>query len=244
MVKTLLSLSILLPAMVANAVSLPNFQGISEGKTTSEKIKELEKNVARLPIRDIYYANGDSGTFIFSEGGRFIFQGKIYDSWQKKYITSLEDANASYEVPLEKIGINPDFLGALRTSNNKPDLIAFVDPNCGACSKLYKEIEGLDDEVSISFVLTNLAGGDKSSERIKQLYCMDDKQKALDSLLNNKEIDLPDMNNSDCDYSRLFNNLTAVQVLGIRSLPTLVTSSGKKIEGVPRDLEAFLAGEQ
>ena len=240
MVKKLLYTSILLQAMFVNAASLPKYQPISNSKTATEKIKELEKNVARLPIRDMYYANGDSGAFIFSEGGRFVFQGKIYDTWQKKYITSLEDAQASFEIPLEKIGINPDYLGTLRTSDNKPDLIAFVDPNCSACSTLYKEIEELDDDISISFVLTNLAGGEKSTQQIKHLYCMDDKQKALELLVNNGEIDVPDMKNSDCDYSRLFNNLTAVNVLGIRSLPTLITASGKKIEGVPRDIEDFL----
>ncbi|WP_105169418.1 thioredoxin fold domain-containing protein [Pseudoalteromonas sp. T1lg23B] len=210
-------------------------------KTVNEKIAELERSVARLPIKNVYFGLNDKGSFLFSEGGRFVFEGKVYDGWQKKYITNLEEAKASYVVPLERIGINPATLGALHSKEEgEIDLVVFTDPNCTACDGLYEKLQPFSQDYKIAYVLTNLIGGDESTPLIKRLYCEQDKQKALKSLVNSEELDLPDMKVDQCDYSRLFNNLAATQVLGISQLPTLVNRRGRIIQGVPKALTQFL----
>lgn len=214
-------------------------------ETVNEKIKELEKNVVRLPIQNMYYAQNEKGTFVFSEGGRFIFQGKLLDGWQRKEIKSITDARSTLIVPLVTMGIQPELLGSLNTKDDQEiDLLVFTDPNCKACQALYENLnDELGDKYNISYVLTNIIGGDKSTEDIKRLYCNEDKQQALDFLLAATHKELPNMKGDQCDYSRLFTNLAAVQMLGINRLPTLVKPNGEISRGIPIDLEGFVIGE-
>ena len=228
------------------SMSLVAQETLDSKSTINEKIKELEKNVVKLPINKMFFAQNKKGVFVFSQGGRFVFQGKVYDGWQHKYLDTIEDAQSSLHVPLSQMGIQPEQLGALHSiKEGKTDLLVFTDPNCIACQKLYDKIEkDIGDEYKISYVLTNIIGGAKSTEEIKRLYCNPNKEQALELLLSSQHNEIPLMKGDQCDYSRLFTNLAAVQMLNIDKLPALVKPNGEMISGIPRNIELFIKGEK
>jgi len=236
--------------LVACFLCLAGFQlqaqeNLQSDKTPEEKLIELQKHTTILPTGNMYFAENENGVFVFSENGRFVFQGKVYDSWQKKNLDTLSDAKKSHYVPLADLGVPPETLAALHTkSKGEVDLVIFTDPACTSCNAIYEQV---DDELSdyrVAYVLTNLVGNDKSSDKIKRLWCEKDKSKSLKMLMDSEEVSIPDISYGDCNLSRLFKNLTVARMLGVDRVPFLMRRDGKIFKGRPKSLKSFMETEQ
>jgi len=217
-------------AAFANQISAP--------KSINDIGKTLNK-VVPLPADKLYFAEDEGTNYIFTQAGRFVFTGKVYDTWQKKYIETKADALSSHTVKLEDIGYAPELLGALHTKDSGQfDAVVITDPNCSACKESYDDIEDALPDGRIAYVLTPIIGGEKSMNEIQELYCSIDKKAALKVLKGEDDIELSYDN--DCDKTRFLKNMQLAMLLDVERLPVIINSVGRVREGVPVDLEEFL----
>lgn len=207
--------------------------------TSPEDVEETLNKIVPLPANKIYFTEDENSNYVFSQSGRFVFTGKVYDTWQRKYIETKADALDAHTVPLEKIGFPPELLGAIHTKNDGPfDAVVFTDPNCTACNRLYEQMKDLMPEGRVAYVLTNLVGGEKSAQQITQLYCAQNQGDALKALMGDEDVQL--LFDNDCDQTRLLKNIKLATLIDVERLPVVINSVGRIQQGVPADLEAFL----
>lgn len=215
---------------VANQVAAP---------TSPEDVETTLNKVVPLPANKLFFAEDEDATYIFSQSGRFVFTGKVYDTWQKKYIENKADALNSHTVRLEEIGFPPELLGAIHTKQSgMSDAVVITDPNCSACKAIYDDIEDALPDARISYVLTNLVGGEDSVDAITEMYCATNHNDAIEKLKGDDDIEL--VYDNDCDQTRLLKNIQLATLLDVQRLPVVINSVGRIQQGVPSDLEAFL----
>lgn len=215
---------------VANQVAAP---------TSPEDIERTLNKVVPLPANKLFFAEDEDSTYIFSQSGRFVFTGKVYDTWQKKYIENKADALNSHTVRLEEIGFPPELLGAIHTqSSGVSGAVVITDPNCSACKTIYDDLEDALPDTRISYVLTNLIGGEDSVDAIKELYCATSHEDAIKKLKGDEDVEL--VYDNDCDETRLLKNIQLAVLLDVQRLPVVINSVGRIQQGTPSDLEAFL----
>jgi thiol:disulfide interchange protein DsbC len=85
-------------------------------------------------------------------------------------------------------------------------------------------------------------GGDKSLDVARRLLCVPTSDAALSALVDQDWTDLP-APTADCDTQPLVRAAITGRLLGIDSVPTVIAPDGRLQQGVPADLDAWLAGE-
>lgn len=196
--------------------------------------------IERLPIDAVVLVETDQGkTYFVSKNGRFVFEGKMIDTWFRRNIDTIEKAKATHRVPLERMGIKNDSLATITLGNkNIPrQATIFVDPYCGYCKVLLNRLIKTPEKYHVDLVLTPILG-DKSKRRSEQLHCAKDKKMALTDLVY--ETSLATETISKCDTKKLQGSITAMQLLGAGGTPFLVREDGLTFAGLPNDFNKWL----
>ncbi|MFD3435199.1 thioredoxin domain-containing protein [Alteromonas macleodii] len=228
-----------LTTIAAISLSCSAYANQVAAPTSPEDVEQTLNKVVPLPANKLFFAEDGESTYIFSQSGRFVFTGKVYDTWQKKYIENKADALNSHTVRLEEIGFPPELLGAIHTKQKgQVDAIVITDPNCSACKAIYDDIEDALPDSRVAYVLTNLVGGEDSVDAITEMYCATSDEDAVEKLKGDDDIEL--VYDNDCDETRLLKNIQLATLLDVQRLPVVINSVGRIQQGVPADLEAFL----
>ena len=153
-----------------------------------------------------------------------IVEGRVVDPETKIDITSdrleeLTRINFS-KLPFDKA------IKVVR-GNGERKVAVFSDVDCPFCKKLEKEGLLELDNITIYTFLFPLAIHPKAEMRSKKIWCAEDQEKAWnDYMLKN----IMANNKGDCK-TPIEDILVLGRDLGIRSTPTIIFSSGKKIPG-------------
>lgn len=215
----------------ANIESNPKQALSDKGKVTG---------IEKLPISALVLVETDQGkTYFVSKNGRFVFQGKLIDTWFRRGIDTVEKAKATHRVPLDKMGIKNDSLATLTLGNkNIPrQATIFVDPFCSYCKVLLNRLMATPDKYHVDLVLAPILGK-RSQERSQQLYCAKDKKMALADLVYQTSLAVDSV--SKCDTKKLQGSITAMQLLGAEGTPFLVREDGLTFGGLPNNFDKWL----
>jgi len=202
----------------------------SNEKELQEKINQsypdlVIKSIQKTSFNDLYEVLiSDQIIYTNEEFTFLIVEGRVVDPKTKIDITSdrleeLTRINFS-ELPFNK---------AIKVvkGNGKRKIAIFSDVDCPFCKKLEKESLSELNNITIYTFLFPLEIHPKAELRSKKIWCAEDKEKAWnDYMLKNIMAD----NKGDCK-TPIEDILVLGRDLGIRSTPTIIFSSGKKVPG-------------
>jgi len=167
--------------------------------------------------------------FYIHKNLRYIFQGQVLDRQTKRNLT-LDRIKDFRRVNLSSLSLE----NAIPMGEGKRKLYVFTDPQCHFCFQLHEELKKIKDLQTFFFLYPlNL----DSYEKVKSIWCSQDKVKALEETYQGKELRSP-----SCDTSSIDKNMELGKRLLIDSTPTLLFQNGKIVEGYvsPDTLENLL----
>ena len=215
--------------------------GFSRGFVNSmrEQMENL-KAAKRLPVRGlILIETKDGKTFLVSEDGRLaIMGGKWFDLWEKKQITSVQDAAILDRINFAKLGIDPDEITSLRIGSGSKRVVVFADPVDKDTKGLVSQIAPLSKEYTFQIVLVPRRSGE-ANKAIAKLACAPDKPTALAAFMSGAYSSLPDPTPS-CDLLPVSKGMSTAVAIRIPGLPLVVRQDGLIAYGPKISLSASL----
>jgi len=118
---------------------------------------------------------------------------------------------------------------------NAKKLAVFTDPECPYCKKLEHMLRHLHGIRVYSFLMPLVQLHPDSKRKAQNIWCAKNQHQALINTMVNNQI-MPDINcNNPIDR-----NIKLAESLGIMGTPTLISESGKVMNGMPRSEQALL----
>lgn len=215
--------------------------GFSRGFLNSikEEVANL-KSAKRLPVRGLVMIETKDGkTYLLSEDGRLaIMGGKWVDLWEKKQITSVEDAASLDRINFAKLGIDPDEITSLRIGSGGRRVTLFADPTDPLTKALAAQIRPLMASFSFNIVLVPRKAGE-ANKVIAQLVCASDKASVQNAFLSGTFTGLPAPHNA-CDYKTVAKGMSTALALRIPGLPLVIRDDGATAYGPSISLASAL----
>ena len=199
-----------------------------------------------LPIEGVSIVRTEQGdTYIISNDGRYIFQGRLYDVWNGEEIDSAEKLKRlSDRVDLDHIGVSQDKLFAFDLGSGAKEVHVFVDPYCPHCNKLVKQIRASGElrESYLFRVVVAPISSKESRNRARKLAALakQNATQAVEAFVTNT---YPEGKVEQEGFPGVEYNLLVARALSIQSVPFLVAPDGRIEKGRPRNLAAFLRPE-
>jgi thiol:disulfide interchange protein DsbC len=171
------------------SVSLAHAAGTDKTATT---IKDtLQKNYAQLigqvdqvnksPIPGLYEVVTGDHIFYTDKTAQYLIDGQMFDLKGRQNLTEAR-ARKLFAVDFSKLPL--DLAVKKVKGNGSRKMAYFTDPNCGYCQKLEHELQNVTDVTLYLFLYPIFQG---SAEKVRDIWCSDDKVKAWDNLMLNKE---------------------------------------------------------
>ena len=196
-----------------------------------------------LPIEGVSIVRTKQGdSYIISNDGRYIFQGRLYDVWNGEEIDSAKELERlSDRVDLDHLGVREDRLFSFHLGSGEKEVHVFVDPYCHHCRELVKQIRA-SDELRESFLFRIVVAPISSQEsrnRARKLVALAQRNatQAMEAFVDNTS---PKGKVEEKDFPALEYNLLVARALSLQSVPFLVAPDGRIHKGRPKDLAAFL----
>jgi thiol:disulfide interchange protein DsbC len=204
---------------------------------------EGTKQTYRLPVNGLIMVQYKDKFYFTTPNARYLIRGEIYDTWNGKYLTSIEEAKklgeriqlANLKLDIDK-ELSPFYIG-----EGRHEVVIFVDPYCPYCNKLLQQIEKLDKKRYRFKLLLVPVLGDKSAETIRLLMCgSDPKHRNEDVVARLLKKEYAGLKNERCDPQPFLKTAILAQILGVEGVPFLINQDGRVLRGYVEDLKAFL----
>lgn len=197
-------------------------------------------NLVGLPVSGLAVAEKNGKLRYVSDNGRFLIEGRMYDTWNKEYIDSLEMADrASNYIDFQKMKFNVQDLDPLVLGTGKKQVTVFVDPYCGFCHKMFGQMRALQDDYTFNIVQLPILG-ETSVARVRDVLCAADKDKARETVLAGDNLTVLQQAPS-CDQLPVNKRLVTAQFFAIKGVPHAIRQDGFITKGFIPDLKGWLA---
>jgi thiol:disulfide interchange protein DsbC len=207
-------------------------------KNLPERMPGLPKidEVSKTPVAGIYEVRMGTDIIYADETGNYVFEGSIYDTRTRADLTKAR-VDKLTAIDFAKLPLKDAMV--LKQGNGKRKLALFVDPNCGYCKHLEKELVGVKD-VTIYFFLYPILGAD-SVAKSRDIWCAKDNA----HVWRNWMVDgvTPPKSMGACDTGALTRNVAMGRKYKVTGTPALVFEDGTRVPGMlPADeLEKYLS---
>lgn len=201
----------------ADEAAIKKVLGESMPRAQIDSIKPSE-------IKGLYEVIAGASIFYASEDGRYLLQGQLFDTFDKKNITDGKLANVR-KAALDKVGEAKMII--FEPEESKHFVSVFTDIDCGYCRKLHSEIDQyMDQGITIRYLFFPRAGkGSESYAKAVSVWCADDKQKALTAAKNGESLDSTSCENPVDQHMKLG------EAFGMTGTPMIVTEKGNVLPG-------------
>lgn len=200
---------------------------------------------AALPINGLVMASKEGRLRLVSDNGRFVIEGKLYDTWTKEFVETLDQAHRTMNyIDLKKMGLNVDDLAPFTYGAGPKHVTVFVDPLCQWCKKLIGEMKGLEKEYTFKILPVAILG-ETSSTIVRSEHCAIDRKKAQEAVFTGSGYnDLSVDPTKPCDTEALGKRLITAQLFGVKGVPYLIRDDGLVHQGFTSDgLKYWLKSE-
>jgi|SRR5690554_2232498 len=212
------------------AAGLIAFAGLVNGQTPPGA---TDQNFVVLPGSALFAMENKGKFAVATDTGRFIMQGTLYDVWDQKEITTLEEARyAATHIPLDKAEVGFADLVPLSVGEGDTVSYLFSDIQCGHCKTIINEARNvLPSGHRLDVILLPLLGPE-STVRTAEILCAKDKAAAWQAMVTG-DMKTPLPPEGQCDGDVLQKRLVTAQFLGARNVPFLIRDDGLVQEGRP-----------
>lgn len=228
------------------AASLAMAAGLFAGSASAElPANALDMSgitdMTTLPTEGLKIIATDRGMIAVTSNGRWVIKGTVYDTWQMRAVRSVADVRESAnKIDLERLKVDIDGLEPLYVGTpGKPEVVAYIDPYCDACTALVRQMQAIGDEYRFKLLLIGVATKE-SADLVRTLGCSPD-DAAERALVTGDYSGLkPD---PDCDLDPMRRTLITAQLFGVDALPFLIAPDGRIRKSAPQDLSGWLEAE-
>lgn len=205
-------------------------------KKMVEKIKKMFNSTAPLKVGYLIAIEATPGKMVLvSENGRFIFQGKVYDTYNSmKQLTGVEDIkNYALKANLRKLSIDPDTLSSARIGNGEKEAVFFVDAGSSLTHELIDLVNDFPEKDDYTFYFVPIpADNSKSKELALKFYCArEEGNPQIGNLLYSGKLDK--LSTNKCKMDNYDKTMTAAYYAGVDGLPFLIDYDGSISRGIP-----------
>jgi thiol:disulfide interchange protein DsbC len=162
----------------------------AETDKTAATIKDtLQKNYAQLigpvdqvnksPVPGLYEVVTGDHIFYTDKSAQYLIDGSLFDLKARQNLTEAR-ARQLFAVDFNKLPLELAMKKVKGDGSRK--MAYFTDPNCGYCKKLEQELKSVDNVTLYLFFYPIFEG---SAEKVKNIWCSDDKVKTWDNLMLN-----------------------------------------------------------
>lgn len=179
-----------------------------------------------LPVKGMLAAVKNGKIAFVSDNGRFVFQGRLYDTWSQKDVTTLEEAKRANDyLELKKLKFNVDELSPHVIGSGDKTIVVFYDPYCPTCKDLMADAQQEQGYV-FKFVAIPVMGPE-STKAVRYAHCTSDKENAVKVLLGKVlPKDIPDDKFEMCDTTSIAKRVVSTQLFGLQGVPFIVRDDG------------------
>jgi len=175
------------------------------------QIQQINKSA----VPGLYEVITQDHLFYTDAKAQFLIDGAVYDLKTMRNVTD-DRSRKLFAVDFNKL---PFELAVKKVKGSGERKLAFfTDPNCGFCKKLEKELLQIDNITIYRFMYPLFPG---SEEKVKAIWCSEDRAKAWEELLLN-EIS-PPAKNCDTPTAQV---LALGKKLKVNGTPALIFSDG------------------
>ncbi|WP_137887502.1 DsbC family protein [Pseudomonas sp. 2FE] len=193
--------------------------------------------VVMLPAAGMLAIEKNGKFAIISDTGRFIIQGKVYDTWAQKELTTLEDARiAANYIPVDRANVGFKDLAPMTIGNGDKAVTMFSDPACGYCKEIIAEARSsLPDGYRLDVLMLPVLSKE-SAIRTKEMLCAEDKVAAWKAgVSGDMTTPLAQLPEGGCNIDIIMKRRTTAQFLGVRNVPFLIRNDGLTHMGKPAE---------
>jgi thiol:disulfide interchange protein DsbC len=217
--------SLLLPLLVA--LALPAAADEAEiRKNLPQRLPEFPKidEVTKTAIPGIWEVRIGNEVLYSDADGSHIFEGELIDTKNKANLTRERIAKLTAikfdELPLKDAMV-------IKQGNGARKLAVFVDPNCGYCKRLERDLVALKDVTIYNFIYPVL--GPDSDQKSRAIWCSKDAMKTwrewmLDGVA-------PPRAMGTCDIAAIDRTIAYGKKYRINGTPALIFENGERVPG-------------
>ena len=221
----------------------PSEPGTSLKKETKGKRIEKVVSIPADQVRVIKPSGGAPLVYVIGNG-RFAFTGPLIDVWSKKKLTSIEEIERAINLmDLVKLGFQAEKLNLIRVGEGSKVVTVFLDPRCGWCHRLLREIQEYPDffkNYRLDMIVAAVLGED-STKLARHIACAEatDKEKYEAFVAGARAIEALKVK-ADCKSDALERTELTMAAFGIDASPFVIAPDGRVSRGKPANLRAFL----
>jgi thiol:disulfide interchange protein DsbC len=222
------SLSILALATLAIAASTAATAPPAKPDVRVEIARQLDvkpEDVKPSPVAGLYEIRSGAEVGYVSADGRFYFDGDVFDMKSKQNLTEPRRQEGRLDIlatipDSEAIVFSPT--GAVRHT-----LTVFTDVDCGYCRRMHREIAEFNRlGFRVRYVMYPSGGPDSEAWRkAEAVLCSADRREALTRAKRGEAVSA-----AKC-ATRIAENHSVGERLGIRGTPGIITDSGEYLAG-------------
>lgn len=182
---------------------------------------------------------GRANLYYLSNDGRILIKGTAYDLWSGRTLTTMAEVQRS-ATQLDLAGFQTLWpqLDPIELGRGAETVVAFVSPGCPHCQTLIDQAHGLADRYR--FLLLPIPADGQSGAIVRSLACARDKPAAESAYLRH-QLAAGVEQSASCNIEAVQRRVITAQMLGIKGVPWIVRADGASSEGLPQDLNAWLA---
>lgn len=195
----------------------------------------MNEKVVHLPATAIFATENKGKFAVVTDTGRFIIQGTVYDVWDQKEITSLEEARwAATHIPLHKANVGFDDLEPLSIGTGDKVIYLFSDIQCGFCKGIIDEARSsLPEGYRLDVIMLPLLGPE-SARRTAEIQCASKPAEAWQAAVQgDMDTPLAQKPADQCDQDILQKRMVTAQFIGARNVPFMIREDGLVQQGKP-----------
>lgn len=193
----------------------------------------------RLPVEGFHIVESQGRLLLVSTNGHYaVMGGRILDLWNSVEIRSVADVDQTLRIPLHRMGIEIDELGAVRVGQGPEDtaVTVFLDPASPETRKVLPKIQSLLGRYAFNVVFVPAQATRKNASRA--LICTPEAGRDFVRTGHHAAV-APE--GDPCGATELQKNMVVVSLLGIDVLPFTIAPNGATQAGIPEQYEAFIA---
>jgi thiol:disulfide interchange protein DsbC len=219
--------------------TLPTFA--AEDDFPHDALQGIEA-MQRLPAEGFHVVQSQGRLLLVSSNGHYVVSGgRLFDMWNQMELHSVADVRTSTRVPLARMGIKLNELGAVSVGKEAPTaaVTVFLDPLSAESRQLLPQLRQVIAQHRVDVVF--IPAQPSRAAMSRTLIC--DKQAALAFLEQGRVPNaLPEK--EKCGAAELQHARVTAQIIGIRKLPFSVAANGETLSGTPEKYGEFVARNQ
>ena len=224
-------------------IDMSNLKGLTkeqleskENKALLDKIKNSIQGTAPIYMGYVVAIEATPGNMILmNENGRFVFKGKMYDSFHNmKELRNLDDIrNYAQKTNYKAAKIDPELLSSARVGDGELEVVIYVDPTSPTTKTLIDQVSKFPELKDYTFYFVVIPSDTRESHKLaRKFYCArQEGNQNIGTMLYEGTLDK--LKTVKCDFTYYDRTLAIAYQSQVNGLPFLVDQDGSISRGIP-----------